>query len=258
MDTIVEDNPGSTITAWTLIVRAQAAGPAASKALGDLLEQHRAFIVWYARKLIDGLSRAAFRPPPGLSNDELFQEYACVFVRGEVVKKLRKDGSLRGFLRRSLEFFISHEREKWRRYAREERRDSEPYSSCTEADINSAYLGGLYLQALELARKTTPNPERFETLVRFLPGPQHDRVSQVELAKELGWTYDALRKAIEVENDRYQECFEQLVLETLDLGEDANDPVRRRARLQAEINDLFAYLEPAAEGVLLDPEREVE
>src|SRR5688572_9878451 len=210
MDTFVPESRGSTITAWTLIVRAQGTGPAASKALGDLLEQHRAFIVWYARKLVDGLPRAVFRPPPGLSNDELFQEYAYVFVRSEVVKKLRKHGSLRGFLRTSLEFFISHEREKWRRYAREEPRDSEPYS---------AYLGVLYLQALELARKTTPNSERFETLVRFLPGPQYDPVSQVKLAEELGWKYDRLRKMIEVENDRYLECFEQVVLETLDLGE---------------------------------------
>ena len=256
MDTIVPENRGSTITAWTLIVRAQGTGPAASKALGDLLEQHRAFIVWYARKLVDGLPRALFRPPPGLSNDELFQEYAYVFVRSEVVKKLRKYGSLRGFLRTSIEFFISHERRKWSRYAHEEPRDSEPYSPCTEADINSAYLGGLYLQALELARKTTPNSERFETLVRFLPGPQYDPVSQVKLAEELGWKYDRLRKMIEVENDRYLECFEQVVLETLDLGEDANDPIRRRARLEAEINELYAYLEPPAEGVLLDPQRE--
>ena len=65
-----------------------------------------------------------------------------------------------------------------------------------------------------------------------------------------------LTHAIREERFRYQRCFDELVLGTIDLGEDALDPVRTKERLEAEKRELFALLEEPAEGTTFEPDGE--
>lgn len=248
MEDSVTDSSPSTITAWTLISAAQGQGKEASAALGELLTQFRSFITWTIAKL---------GPPPGKDLAELYQDYAFVFIRSELVLGLEKHGSLKGFLKTSLGFFVRSEWTAWRkRQQREVRDDWEPYGSSVEADIDAAYLATLVTKAIELARARTPNPARFAQLVRFLPGPACDPVPQSPLAAELGLTRNALAAAIHEERQRYQRCFDEVVLATLDLGEDAGNPVRRSQRLEAEKKALLALLEPPPAEATRAPERE--
>src|SRR5690349_5963434 len=109
MEGTIGDSSQSTISAWTLIATAQGQGKPAADALGALLMQYRPFIIWTLGKL---------RPPPDKEMDELFQAYAFPCVRTELVKGLERYGSLRGFLKRSLGFFVMSE---WTEYQKRQR-----------------------------------------------------------------------------------------------------------------------------------------
>ncbi len=247
METSGNCSSNSTISAWTLIVQAKGAGPAASEALGKLLRQYRAFIVWYMGVL---------RPPPNESTDDLYQRYVEGLVRRRDVDKLQKNGSLRGWLKTSIKNFLYNSWDEWRRHQRYVPLEFEAFRASTEADFGAAYVANLVVQALELAESRSPNPARFARFKRFLPGPQADPLPQGPLAEELGMKRVTLSHAIRDERLRFQHCFDELVLGTLDLGDDALDPVRTKQRLEAEKRELFAFLEEPAEGVLMEPEGE--
>jgi hypothetical protein len=235
------------ITAWTLIVRAQGTGKEASAALGELLTRFRPFIVWYM---------AWLRPPPDQSSDDLYQQYVYQLLRSKAVEKLRKDGSFRGFLKASVRFFVLNEWTQWRKRQREPALAFDVFGGYAEADIDAAYLGNIVLQALALAASRSPNPERFAALQRFLPGPQCDFVAQAPLATTLGMTGVAIRGAILEERRRYELCLDEIVLSTLDLEDDALDPARVEVRVKEEKALLLAALEPAPDGLLLENQKE--
>jgi hypothetical protein len=249
----MEDSPPdasqSTISAWTLINAAQGQGKPASEALGALLVQYRRFIVWTLCRL---------RPPPDKDMDELFQAYAYSFVRSELVKGLDRHGSLRGFLKRSLEFFVLNQWTEYKRSQRQVSGDWEPSGSELESQIDAAYVATVVTKALELARTRSPNPVRFDLLARFLPGPQCDLVPQTPLAAELGMTRVGLAAAIHEERSRYQRCFDEIVLSTLDLGDCADDPARCAELLEAEKQALRALLDPAPPCVARRPESDLD
>jgi len=239
----------STISAWALILQAKGAGPEASEALGKLLYQYRAFIVWYMGVL---------RPPPNESADDLYQRYVEGLLRRRDVEKLQKNGSLRGWLRTSIKNFLYNAWDEWRRQQRVVPLEFETFRESAEADFGAAYVASIVVQALELAESRSPNPARFARFKRFLPGPQADPLPQGPLAEELGMKRVTLTHAIREERLRFQRCFDELVLGTIDLGEDALDPVRTKQRLEAEKRELFAFLEEPAQVVLLEPRGEPE
>ena len=247
MNTSGHDSSNSTISAWTLIVRAKGSGPEASSALGKLLTQYRGFIVWYMGIL---------RPPPNESIDDLFQRYVEGIVRRKDVEKLEKHGSLRGWLKTSVKNFLYNAWDDWRRQQRYVLCEFDAFRAGVEPDIDAAYVASIIVQALELAKLRSPNPARFATLKRFLPGPQADPLAQGPLAEELGMKRVTLTHAIREERLRYQRCFDELVLGTIDLGEDALDPVRTKQRLDAEKRELLGFLQEPAQGVLLEFEGE--
>jgi DNA-directed RNA polymerase specialized sigma24 family protein len=244
MDTSDHGLSTSTISAWTLIVRAKGTGPEASGALGKLLHQYRGFIVWYMGTL---------RPPPNESTDDLYQRYVEGIVRRKDVEKLEKNGSLRGWLKTSVKNFLYNAWDDWRRQQRYVLREFDAFRAGTVVDIDAAYVASIIVQALELAESRSPNPARFAKLKRFLPGPQSDPAAQGPLAEQLGMKRVTLTHAIREERLRYQRCFDELVLATIDLGDDALDPVRTKQRLDAEKRELLAFLQEPPEGVVLEP-----
>lgn len=247
MDTSGHDSSNSTISAWTLIVQAKGSGREASDALGKLLHQYRGFIVWYMGVL---------RPPPNESVDDLYQRYVEGILRRRDVEKLEKNGSLRGWLKKSVKNFLFNAWDDWRRQQRYVLREFDAFRAGAEVDTGAAYVASIVLQALELAESRSPNPARFAKLKRFLPGPQADPLPQGPLAEELGLKRVTLTHAIREERFRYQRCFDELVLGTIDLGDDALDPVRTKQRLEAEKRELFALLEEPAEGAAFEPDGE--
>ena len=100
-------------------------------------------------------------------------------------------------------------------------------------------------------------PERFEKLVGFLPGPQSEVVPYATLKGSLGTSEEGARAAVHKERRRFQACFDEIVLRTLDLGDDANDPERVKARLAEEKRALRAILDEPAEVVSLVTERKL-
>jgi DNA-directed RNA polymerase specialized sigma24 family protein len=237
----------STITAWTLIVRARGSGPEASRALGELLQKFRPFIIWCL---------GALRPPPDTNPDDLFQEFAVGFIRRKEVGTLKRYGSLRGWLKAALRNFLYNEWDSYKRRQRLVHVAVERSASVTETEIDGAYLGTVVMQALELARSRTPDPERFEKLARFLPGPQSDFVPYEEVAVSLGISEGAARAAVHKERDRYQKCLDEVLLPTLDVGDDADNPERVKQLLETEKRALLRALDPPPEVVSLDGERE--
>jgi DNA-directed RNA polymerase specialized sigma24 family protein len=243
-----DDHDGSapsTITHWTLIVRAQGTGEDATKALGELLVHYHRFVV----RLMQ-LSRC----PPDTSPEELYQEYVLGIVRRRDIEKLVKHGSLRGFISASVRSFMLNEHDRWLRRRRTETRPLEPYTLATPEDavIDAAFIANLVTNALELSRSRSRRPERFDALARFLPGPQADPVQIAPLAAELGMSTVGLKKAIFDERRRFERCLDELLLDTLDLGGDTGDPERVAARLRQEKKELGATLESPGQGVILD------
>jgi DNA-directed RNA polymerase specialized sigma24 family protein len=230
----------STISAWTLIARAQGTGPQASRALGELLEQYRSFILWFMGVL---------RHPPDLSGDDLFQEYALTVVRQDVVQKLRRDGSLRGFLKTSIAYFIKNEWDKYHRRRRMVPTEFEHFASTTEADIDAAFLATLVNQAIELASQRSVNPKRFTEILRFLPGPQADCVKHAPYAAEIGLSEGNLNKVISEARASFDDCFDEIVRGTLDLSDIAHDPALVRRRVEQEKRVLSGALESPVPGV---------
>src|SRR6266511_3094008 len=163
METSEFSSSNSIITSWTLIRRAQGSGRDASDAMWELLLEYRDFIVWAFREE---------RPPPGVSLDDLFLEYALTVIRQKVAHKLQKYGSLRGFLRTSIRFFVLNQWDLWRRNSREVPTEFEPVERTTDAEIDAGFLSTLVTKALELTRARARHPRYFVKILRFLPGPQ--------------------------------------------------------------------------------------
>jgi DNA-directed RNA polymerase specialized sigma24 family protein len=247
MDTSETTSAGSTITAWTLILRARGAGPEASRARGELLQTFRPFVVWCLGTL---------HAPPDTNPDDLFQEFALGFIRREEVGKLKRYGSLRGWLKAAVRNVLRNEWDAYRRRERFVHVPAERSAAVTEAEIDAAYLGTLVMQALELARSRSPDPARFEKLARFLPGSQSDFLPYEEVSVSLGISLEAARAAVHKERQRYDQCLDEVLLRTLDAGDDADDPERVKQLVDAEKRTLLRALDPPPEVVSLEPNRE--
>jgi DNA-directed RNA polymerase specialized sigma24 family protein len=247
METSETTSAGSTITAWTLILRARGAGPEASQALGELLQTFRPFIVWCF---------GALRAPPDTNPDDLFQEFALGFIRRREVDQLKRYGSLRGWLKAAIRNFL---RNQWDAYQRRQRCVNVPVersAPVTDAELDAAYLGTVVMKALELARSRTPDPARFESLARFLPGPQSDPVPYEEVSVLLNVSEGAARAAVHKERERYEKCLDEVLLPTLDVGEDLDHPERVKQLLEDEKRQLLRALDPPPEVVSLEPSLE--
>lgn len=240
----------TTITHWTLIVRAQGSGAHAKRAMGELLMRHRRFVIWFMGYL---------GHPPDQTTDDLFQEFALNVVRRGDVARLRKDGCLSAWLKLSVRWFLGNEWDKWRTRRRFELVPFEPYHLATPEDqvVDAAFCADTFSAALALARARSPDPERFDRLVRFLPGRSMDLVTLGPLAGELGMKEGHLRKAIYDERRRFRACLDEVILDGLDLGDGPHYDPAERQRLLAEAKQaLLRALRSPPNGVILkfDPD----
>jgi hypothetical protein len=97
-------------------------------------------------------------------------------------------------------------------------------------------------RALKLTREQASDPERFDRIARFLPGPQADFGALGPLAAELGLECGTLSKCIHDARARFKRHLDMTVYETLDFG-----PMRER--------EPRAPLSPAALRAIQDEKR---
>ena len=221
-------------TRWSLIVRAQGSGPDTRRALGELLSSYEKFVVWLIRH---------YKHPPDTNPEELKQEFIeDVLRRNDIAKLDRARGSFRGWLGLAVRRFLMNEWDKWKASSAG-RQGTIPLGLDLDLALEQAppddgsereFACHVVRHALALQRRETRDVKRFDTLARFLPGPQMDLVELSPLATSLGMTQNALAKAICLMGARFREVLREAVSDVLDLGRELEPGLDRALRVEAE------------------------
>ncbi|HET9954509.1 MAG TPA: hypothetical protein VFQ61_08390 [Polyangiaceae bacterium] len=201
-------------TRWSLIVRAQGAGDT-RVALGELICHYEKFIVWLIQH---------HRHPPDTSAEELKQEFLeGVLRRNDIAKLDRQRGSFRGWLGLAVRRFLFNEWNKWKA-ASAGRMGTIPMGlEVVDGQIapddasDREFARHVVLRALALHRDEQRDKARFDTLARFLPGPQMDLTELAPVAEMLGLTPTALAKSICVLRARFRGLLREAVADLIDL-----------------------------------------
>jgi DNA-directed RNA polymerase specialized sigma24 family protein len=218
----MNDRFDSNPTRWTLIVRAKGTGADHRQALSELIKQYEKFVIWLVCRR---------GHPPDRTPEELKQEFLLGVVRrGDIGNLDPAIGSFRAWLSTAVRRFIGKEWRKW--YAeRSGRRHTsfatveQPDESATEEALCAReFYWHIVLQTLARLRAEARDPLRFDSLARFLPGPQMDIVELAPLAHARGMTPNALASAICTLRARFRVVLRQLILDTLD--PDPREPPR--------------------------------
>lgn len=204
-------------TRWSLILRAQGSGAEKRVALQELIGNYEGFVIWLMRRQ---------GHPPDVTAEELKQDFLeGVLRRDDIAKLNRERGSFRGWLTIAVRRFLCNEWDKWHA-ARAGRKDTELFeleptqetSSIEDELCSREFATHVVLHALALQRREARDKRRFESLVRFLPGPQMELVELGPLARSMSMTPTTLAKAICVLRARFRELLREAVRDTLDLG----------------------------------------
>ncbi len=197
-------------------MRAQAPGEETRAALGELVQHYENFVVWLIRH---------HGHPPDLTAEELKQEFLEGMLRRNDIAKLdRARGSFRGWLNLAVRRFLANEWDKWRATS-SGRSETAPsafdaptpdFSAPPEDVCTREFVGHVVTRALSVQRREARDPERFDALARFLPGPQLDIAPLAPLASSLGVTQTALAKAICLLRARYRELLRESIRDLLE------------------------------------------
>jgi RNA polymerase sigma-70 factor (ECF subfamily) len=205
-------------TRWSLIVRAQGSGAEKRVALQELIGNYDGFVIWLIRRR---------GHPPDVTAEELKQDFLEGVVRRDDIAKLNRErGSFRGWLTNAVRRFLCNEWDKWHA-ARGGRKNTEVFEleptqqqegSIEDELCSRQFATHVVLNALVLQRREARDKRRFDSLVRFLPGPQMELVELGPLARTMSMTPTTLAKAICVLRARFRELLRDAVRDTLDLG----------------------------------------
>jgi DNA-directed RNA polymerase specialized sigma24 family protein len=204
-------------TRWSLIVRAQGAGPEAAAALEELLGLYRGFLLFLIR---------VNRHPPDNTPEDLAQEFLSRIIRLNDIQKLERGrGSFRAWLRASVRYFLCNEWDRWHRRPKFDHAAYEEFHANTpeEAMCERAFLAVVLARAHALTREQTKDKSRFDRIQRFLPGPDADFDDVQGLAAELGIEANALSQFIFDTRRRFRRNVDATILETIEFVPD-RDP----------------------------------
>jgi hypothetical protein len=212
---MTKEPSSSNATRWTLIVRAQGTGADTRAALGELIGHYEKLVVWLIRQQ---------GHPPDMSAEELKQEFLeGVLRRNDIAKLDRERGSFRGWLKLAVQRFLLNEWDKWRA-ARAGRKDSAPLAAeavdmamPVEDAFTREFAKAVIVRTLDRLRREVRNEERFEALVRFLPGPQMDLTELAPLARDLSMTPNALAKQVFELRGRFRRLLREAIGDLLDV-----------------------------------------
>jgi hypothetical protein len=226
-----QEEPRSS-SAWSVIARAQGSGPEAREALCELVRRYEGTVLMVLRRR---------RLPPNQTPEDLKQQFfEDVFRRGDVMKLDREKGRFRGWLHWSVNNVVKNAWAFWHAAVRGNKVTELlvvdiPHSVTPDALWDRAFAQDTLMHALERHRAATANKERFDTLMRFLPGRQMDLAERSCVAELLGLKPNALAAAIHLMRSRHADYLREAVADTLDL--DVRDPAA-----QSEIDDEMCRL----------------
>jgi DNA-directed RNA polymerase specialized sigma24 family protein len=231
-----------TATSWTVIRRAQGQGLEARAALEELISRYDGFILTLIRHT---------RRPPDLTLEDAKQEFLERLLK-DLPRVVEGKGRFRGWLASAVHSYGCNVWKRWwslKNAARHfEHCDVLEVSTTESAEhrlLQSFALDTLG-HAQDLQRSRTPNPQRFEALRQFLPGPDMDFEEIGQVARRLVLSPAATRKAIWDLRQQFRECLLEAVADTLDEEALATaGSAGTTAAAERELAELYACLFPA-------------
>lgn len=232
-------------TRWSIIRRAQAGGPEARVALEQLVRRYEGFIEAALRRA---------RRPPDLTVEDAKQEFLEQLLK-DLPRVVQGRGKFRGWLSCALHSHMCNARRRW--WAQ---RNPGPLTECfdflepstshtAEHELLRRFAIDTLKHAAGLQRSRSSNPERFEALRHFLPGPDMNFEEIATVARRLGLTAVATRKAIYDLRKEFRTCLHEAVADTLDQEEVADDAAASAA-VEQELKQLCSSLFPAPSNEL--------
>lgn len=220
-------------TRWSVIRRAQAGGPEARVALDQLVVRYDSFIEAALRRA---------RRPPDLSVEDAKQEFLEQLLR-DLPRVVQDRGKFRGWLSCALHSYVCNARRRW--WAKS---NPGPATECVEFpepstphtaehELLRSFALDTLRHAARLQRSRTSNLERLEALRHFLPGPDMNFEEIAMVARRLGLTVGATRKAIHDLRAQFGECLREAVADTLDPEELADEDAAGEA-VERELRQL--------------------
>lgn len=231
-----------TSTRWSVIRRAQASGPEARAALGQLVRRYDGFVVALLRRA---------RRPPDLTVEDAKQEFLEQLLK-DLPRVVEGRGKFRGWLRCAVHSYLCNTHRRW--WAKT---NPAPYTECFDVlELNTSYTAEHELlrsftidtlkHAAHLQHARLSNVERFEALRHFLPGPDMNFEEIAAVARRLDLSPVATRKAIHDLRAQFRECLSEAVADTLDPQEiSGNDAATEALAVERELRQLCASLFPA-------------
>lgn len=231
----------TTSTRWSVIRRAQAGGPEARVALEQLVQRYDGFIAATLRRA---------RLPPDLTVDDAKQEFLEQLLK-DLPRVVEGRGKFRGWLSCAMHSHICNARRRWwakrnpgpRTECVDFLEPSTPYTA--EHELLRSFAIDTLRHAARLQRDRSPNLERFEALRHFLPGPDMNFEEIATVARRLGLTAVATRKAIHDLRVQFRECLREAVADTLDPDEISTDDGASEA-IEQELRQLCTSVFPTA------------
>jgi len=223
-----------TTTHWSVVLEAQGQSPTAQEALEKLCRT-------YWQPVYGFIRRQGARPEDA---EDLTQGFFSLLLERRDFDAVRKEkGRLRSYLLTSLKHFLTNERERAMAIKRgagrrlisldqlhqDERAGFEPADTATADQIYErrwamTVLNGV-LARLEEEHRAAGKMQLFDRLQKsFTEEP--DRSSQVEIARELGMTENAVYQAFHRFRQRYRELLREEVAHTVAVAVDIEDELR--------------------------------
>jgi DNA-directed RNA polymerase specialized sigma24 family protein len=234
-----------TSTSWSVIRRAQAGGPEARIALEQLVQRYDGFIEAALRRA---------RRPPDLTVDDAKQGFLEQLLK-DLPRVVEGRGKFRGWLSCAMHSHICNARRRW--WAKSNPGPLtdwvdflEPSTSYTaEHELLRSFAIDTLKHAARLQRSRSLNVERFEALRHFLPGPDMNFEEIATVARRLGLTAVATRKAIHDLRVQFRQCLHEAVADTLD-PEEMSDEHAATEAVERELRQLCRSVFPTTASEL--------
>jgi len=231
--------PSVTSTSWSVIRKAQAGGPEARAALEQLVRRYDGFIEAALRRA---------RRPPDLTVDDAKQEFLERLLK-DLPRVVEGRGKFRGWLSCAVHSHICNARRRW--WAK---KNPGPLTECfdflepstsytAEHELLRSFAIDTLKHAARLQRSRVADVERFEALRHFLPGPDMNFEEITTVARRLGLTAVATRKAIHDLRVQFRECLNEAVADTLD-PEEVSDEESATEAVERELRQLCESVFP--------------